>query len=159
MVQLADIRPGMTVLEPSAGRGDIADEVAALGTRVNVIEPNRVRIKCLLQKGHNLVGNDFMVHTKSYDRILMNPPFSKGQAGRHVQHAYKLLNPLGRLVSVMPTHYFDRPTHLQRTFLSWLEKKPHSIIRLEKDSFACSSHPNGIENLVLVIDKGSKSPR
>jgi methylase of polypeptide subunit release factors len=44
---------------------------------------------------------DFLQHTEKYDRIVMNPPFTADQDIDHVLHAYDLLNPGGRLVSVM----------------------------------------------------------
>ena len=35
-----------------------------------------------------------------YDRIIMNPPFSDGRDIQHVQHAYNLLRPGGRIGAI-----------------------------------------------------------
>jgi hypothetical protein len=39
---------------------------------------------------------------QTYTKIVMNPPFADGRAKLHVEHAYSLLAPGGRLVSVVP---------------------------------------------------------
>lgn len=39
--------------------------------------------------------------TSKFDRVVMNPPFSRGQDVEHVRHALSLLAPGGLLVSVM----------------------------------------------------------
>lgn len=104
LVLMAAIGPGMKVLEPSAGRGAIADAVRAAcpDCRIETIEPEKKNRAVLKEKGYRLVGSDFMkFKRKGYDRIVMNPPFSRQQDIDHVTHAYKLLAPGGRLVSVM----------------------------------------------------------
>jgi len=51
-----------------------------------------MRLRKILEvKGFNVVGNDFLEHKKSYDRIVMNPPFENFQDIDHVRHAYDLL--------------------------------------------------------------------
>jgi 16S rRNA G1207 methylase RsmC len=35
-----------------------------------------------------------------FDRILMNPPFERGDDIRHIEHARKFLKPGGRLVAI-----------------------------------------------------------
>lgn len=76
MADLADIREGQTVLEPSAGSGRLADVAKARGANVETVEMQS-RLRDLLEKkGHKLVGADFtdMKPEAKYDRILMNPP-------------------------------------------------------------------------------------
>lgn len=110
MIQRAEpIEPKMKILEPSAGHGAIADAVSnytfqaygsAAGVDVVEIEPSNRKV--LKSKGYKLVGKDFLkFKKKGYDRILMNPPFSKQQDIDHVMHAFKLLAPEGVLVAVM----------------------------------------------------------
>ncbi|HHK0428589.1 TPA: methyltransferase, partial [Pseudomonas aeruginosa] len=73
-------------------------------------------------KGYNLVGSDFMeVSGKQYDRIVMNPPFSKGRDIQHVQHAYSLLKPGGRLVAIMSEGAFFQSNKAAENFRAWLD--------------------------------------
>lgn len=104
LIQRASIEPGMKVLEPSAGRGALADLVRETcpDCEIHVVEPEKESRGFLRQKGHKLVGSDFMkFRRKGYDRVVMNPPFSKQQDIDHVRRAYGLLKPGGRLVAVM----------------------------------------------------------
>ena len=48
-----------------------------------------------------LLGQDFLTYTEeTWDRIVMNPPFSKCQDRTHILKAYELLNSGGILVAV-----------------------------------------------------------
>ena len=53
MIDIADIRPGMFVLEPSAGRGDLADHVNVSGVRLVCIEQDPKLVRALHERfGH-----------------------------------------------------------------------------------------------------------
>ena len=109
LMSVADIRPGQRVLEPSAGAGDIADAIRARGVTPDVVEIASSLRKILEAKGYNIVGYDFMEYNGGpYDRIVMNPPFENAQEIDHVLHAYQLLAPGGRIVSVMSEGPFFR---------------------------------------------------
>jgi len=104
LASMADIEPGMRVLEPSAGRGAIADAIRDFCPQcvLEVVEINPRDREVLKTKGHKIVGKDFLkFKRKGYDRVVMNPPFSRGQDVDHVKRAFGLLKPGGRLVSVM----------------------------------------------------------
>ncbi len=108
LVELARIQPGMTVLEPSAGRGAIAREIkehvsCALAC-VELDPAHTADLKPLCDLLHT--GTDFLQFelgpgAAGYDRIVMNPPFSGGQDAEHVAHAFDLLGPGGRLVAIV----------------------------------------------------------
>jgi len=97
--------PGMLCCEPSAGTGDLA---ALLPKETTLcIEIARVRAKVLDAKGYNTVNADFLSWAEQnpqaqFDRILMNPPFSKGRAKAHLCAASRLLKEDGRLVAILP---------------------------------------------------------
>lgn len=59
MINTAGIQAGMSVLEPSAGMGHIADRIRAFGVEPDVVEISSERRELLEAKGYNLVGNDF----------------------------------------------------------------------------------------------------
>ena len=89
-----------SILEPSAGKGDLAD--AAVGRLDRYYNRCRERVHCIeiepeLQaairgKGYPLVGTDFLTFwpDEKYDLILMNPPFANSEA--HLLHAWEILD-------------------------------------------------------------------
>lgn len=60
MIEAAGIEPGMSVLEPSAGMGHIAERIQAAGVDPDVVELSGDRRELLEAKGFRLVGNDFL---------------------------------------------------------------------------------------------------
>ncbi len=107
----------MQVLEPSAGEGAIIRAMRRAGfiETVVAVEIDEERARRLATMPRVAVaGADFMryVPVLAFDRILMNPPFSRGREVAHITHAHQLLAAGGRLVSVASagvTFREDRP--------------------------------------------------
>ena len=55
MLEIADIKPGDTVLEPSAGKGDILDLISEKhpDATVTAIEPHATLVEIIGAKGHD----------------------------------------------------------------------------------------------------------
>ena len=88
VVEMAGIKDGENCLEPSAGRGGIAQFMPGC----DCIELNPDNAAYLREHGFNVIHDDFMTFepTKEYDVIVMNPPFNKGQSVAHVSKAIKI---------------------------------------------------------------------
>lgn len=102
---LADVE-NRYVLEPSAGRGALADACMRAGAiAVSCFEINDEAAQFLRDKCYNVVEGDFLDYSAAegarYLRIVMNPPFTKNQDIKHVKHAIKWLAPNGILVAIM----------------------------------------------------------
>lgn len=104
LVALAEIEAHHTVLEPSAGRGAIATALQAQTTIC--VEVSALRCAILRAKGFDPIEADFLSlppSSERVDRVVMNPPFSKGRAREHVRRAADhWLRPGGRLVAILP---------------------------------------------------------
>lgn len=100
-----DAQPGMKCCEPSAGTGDLAGFLPQESTLCIELAP--VRAKVLEAKGFKTIKADFLEWASEnpavrFDRILMNPPFSKGRAKAHLIAAAGMLKDGGRLVAILP---------------------------------------------------------
>jgi len=155
MLEAAGIEPGMTVLEPSAGKGDIADVLreAHPEADLKVIEWNMDLRAILEAKGHPIIGLDFLGHEGWYDRIIMNPPFENGQDVDHVRHAYHCLRPGGRLVAIMCEGPFFRNDKAAAGFRAWLIAVGAENEKLPQGSFKNGDRPTGVAARLVVIDK------
>lgn len=164
MIEYADLQPGMSVLEPSAGKGDIADAVkeACPNCKLYLVEVNYNLIKLLENKGYFGVGfQDFMTWDLGiqFDRVLMNPPFENNQDVKHIQHAFDLLKPGGRLVAIAGEHCFFGQESACSNFRSWLEENYAQIEKLESGTFTGKEafRQTGVASRLIVLDKSPAS--
>lgn len=156
MIRLANIKEGDKVLEPSAGMGHIAELVRENGVEPDVIEYSAGRRELLEKKGFNVVGQDFLEFKDGgYDKIVMNPPFSKRQDAAHVKHAYSLLKAGGTLVSVMGEGVFFGQDKAAEDFRKWLDSVGGESEQLEQGTFNDKSLPvqTGVNTRIVVIHK------
>ena len=156
MLDYADIQEGMSVLEPSAGNGNIADAIKEQGIKPDVIEISNPLREVLSAKGYNLVGDDFMAFSgQKYDRIVMNPPFGTSTDIDHVLHAYDLLKQDGKLVAVMSESTFFRNDAKSVKFREFLDNNGSEIIDVDAGAFNDRTLLNttGVKTRIVVIDK------
>jgi phospholipid N-methyltransferase len=160
LVEEAEIQPGMSVLEPSAGKGNIADVIKekAPDADLKTIEWQGELADILRLKGHEVIGSDFLEHQGKYDRIVMNPPFEKFQDIDHVRHAYEHLNPGGRVVSIMSESPFFRSDKKAVEFREWLDSMGGTSEKLPEKSFSQKSErATGVTSRIVIIDKPSEA--
>ncbi len=161
MVEMADIQPGMRVLEPSAGNGRIADAIKAAGVDPDVVELSSSLRPILEAKGHKLVGADFtdFEPEQKYDRIVMNPPFGSGLQGldgEHVQRAYDMLAPGGRVVAIMSEGPFSRTDKKSVAFRGWLNRVGGVSEPMDEGTFESDQQglpTTGVRTRIVTIDK------
>lgn len=155
LVALAGIEPGMTVLEPSAGHGMLAEAARAAGAKVDAVELAGDLREILQAKGFGLVGSDFMATTpaQSYDAVVMNPPFSNDMDVDHVRHAYDHLKPGGRLVAIVSATAGDRQNNKNKAFREWFDGLGGSEQAMPDGAFKASLNPTDVRTKIFVIDK------
>jgi len=140
IMQIADVQPGMRCLEPSAGKGAIANSlIIATGSSelVDCIELMPENVRHLRGLGLETLEGDFLgvVAIKLYDRIVMNPPFAKQADIKHVMHALNFLKSGGLLVSIMGAGVVFRENKLAVEFRALTEERGGSIEDLPGGSF------------------------
>ncbi len=107
LVTMADIEPDQRVLEPSAGDGAIIRAIRRAVTPIAVIavELDVTHFPKLTKIANRVHPSDFLALPRvvlgTFDRVVMNPPFSNGQDVRHVCRAWEYLRPGGRLAAIV----------------------------------------------------------
>lgn len=152
LLDAADISSGESVLEPSAGLGNIAQAIkeSSPGADLTVNEYDPSRATFLKKKGFSKVENeDFLEMQGGYDKIVMNPPFSMEK--EHVRKAYEMLKPGGRLVSVMSSGPFFRSFKADKDFRDWFDSLGGEKTDLEQGAFKESG--TGVNTVMVVLDK------
>ena len=138
--------------------------VGMMGSRRVVLKPLVDGVEIDYRRGEwydrdELVGVRHRGTDSGYDRIVMNPPFSDGRDILHVQHAYTLLRPGGRLVALMGESAFTNQNKRATEFREWLESVGGTEEKLAEGTFNDPSLPvNTSANArMVVIEKEATS--
>lgn len=148
MVQLADLKDGAEVLEPSAGHGAILRALPTnRGILVDAMEIDPLKIPVLealqAERRHTLINVlelDFLetLPVPTYDCVLMNPPFTRGQDAQHIRHACGFLRPGGRLVAVASAGVLVHENRAAVDFRAFLVSHGGTVERLPEHTFRSS---------------------
>lgn len=156
VLEAAELGSGITVLEPSAGKGALAKAAAAEGCHVQCVEKYSALAAGLLDVPgiEGLVTSDFLEvlperYPDGFDRVVMNPPFSKGQDIQHVTHALRFLKPGGLLVAVMGAGVTFHQEKAAVAFRELVEQRGGRIEPLPDDAFAV--HGTNTRTVIAVI--------
>jgi tRNA G10 N-methylase Trm11 len=162
MVAIAELRQGDRVLEPSAGTGSILRAVldAKDDAGIDLDTVVAVEINPRLCESLDAAGladvvdrGDFLTTTAQdlhgpFDRIIMNPPFVRGADIKHVEHAFDLLAPGGRLVAVVS----DGPRQQER-LRPWVLGRGGTWEPLPADTF--KDQGTSVRTALLVVEARS----
>ncbi len=148
LIEMACLESGSRVLEPSAGAGSL---LRAMGNQCNkvAVEINEELIPQLIKlglSGLKIHCADFMQCNGDlglFDRVVMNPPFTKNQDVKHVSHALKFLKPGGILVAIMA----DNQT--RKGFVELIDGRDYEISLIEAGAFSESG--TNVRTLILKI--------
>ena len=151
----------LTILEPSAGRGDILDYIK--GRYDSYHRSDQPKMYCceidkdlqyqLQEKGHRIISEDFLHYYGDYyfDLILMNPPFSNGD--EHLLKAWDILIE-GDIVCLLNAETINNPFSERRQHLIKLIGKNGTIENLGQ-CFFTAERRTSVEVVLIRLHKKS----
>lgn len=160
VISEARLSLGVSVLEPSAGRGALAIPAAKITRKVQCVEIQPANVAHLRSVGYPPVMEaDFFDLTPAslgmFERVVMNPPFDSGRDVDHVTHALKFVKPGGRLVSVMSAGVEFRDDAKTIAFRALVERYGGQFRDLPPGSFKASG--TNVNTCIVTIPVGAPS--
>lgn len=166
LVDMAEIKPNHSVLEPSAGSGAIIDALIDRGVaHITAIELDHYRNEQMrkfyasMKHGAAEIVTvqhpcDFMNYEpdEPFDRVVMNPPFGKVGKGDHLDHvfhAFTMLDAHGVLVSVLPAGVKFRTDKRHKEFRDWFAEHHGVLSDLPDNAFKSSG--TSVRTCVLQV--------
>ncbi len=171
MSALVDWKNVQTILEPSAGKGDLADFACRCASskvwkshkdykrpseimkRVDCIEVDENLRHILTGKGYHVVHDDFLTFNsiKHYDLIIMNPPFSNGD--EHLLKAVSLQrNGGGQIVCLLNAETIKNPYTNRRRLLAGLMDEYGASVRFVSKGFARAERKTDVEAAIVYFN-------
>lgn len=159
IISNADLRTHNRVLEPSAGTGAIAKEILIAGCAELVcIEKDdalATKLKSHVGASTTVIGGlDFLEckpeRTGTFDRVIMNPPFSKLSDALHILYAWQFLKAGGRLVAIASAGINFREDKITRRLRNLIADHSGAIHQLPPGSFKSSG--TMVNTVMVTID-------
>lgn len=164
MLEGIDFKYINSVLEPSAGKGDLVDGFVECADRknyrgwgvsqkasVDCIEIEKELQATLKGKGYRVIHNDFLTFNspKRYDLILMNPPFSCGE--KHLLKALKMQEDGGAIVSLLNAETLKNPYSNERQDLVRKLNEYNASIEYIKEAFINAERKTDVEIALIKV--------
>ena len=148
-----------TVLEPSAGKGDLLDNLKHCRlirnhNRLNIecIEKDPTLISVLLGKGYKVVYNDFLTFQtqSSYDLLTLNPPYREGC--KHLLRALDLQRNGGQICCLLNAETIKKPYSAERKELLKKLKQYNASVKYVSNAFTHAERTTNVEVAVVWVD-------
>lgn len=156
-----------TVLEPSAGSGNIVDEIMPYANAnhwsnpkptfsVDCIEIDEQLQATLKVKGYRLVYNNFLTFNtcKKYDLIIMNPPFDNG--AKHLLKALEMQSNGGCVVCLLNAETIKNAYSNERKALKDKLSELNASIEYIENAFMTAERQTAVEVALVKVIIDSK---
>lgn len=156
MAAWIDPREGDEILEPSAGRGALVRAIQARCPQAKIVacEPLPLHRTELMELGVELWTDDFTTaEGRTFDHVIMNPPFSRRQDVRHITRALGMLRPGGRLAAIASAGVLYRDDVIGREFRALIESHGGTITKNPEGSFRAAG--TGVSTVTIKIVKAA----
>jgi len=148
---------GKTVLEPSAGKGNIIDALKQCGAKVICCEQNE-ELALIASSKARLIATDFLSvesHQISHvDYIVMNPPFSADE--HHINHAWNIAPAGCEIVALCNWQTIENDFSRGRRILKSTIETYGSATNIG-DAFGSAERKTGIEIGLIRLTKPGTS--
>lgn len=155
-----------SILEPSAGKGDIADYVkkkwkdehwrTVKEPDIDCIEIDPELRHILKGKEYHVVHNDFLTFRtyKKYDLIIMNPPFSNGAS--HLAKALEMQKNGGSVICILNAETVKNPYTNERKALVHTLEEYNADITYMQHEFSTAERKTDVEIAVIKVSISEK---
>lgn len=155
LIDMAHLRPGNRVLEPSAGQGALADLIVLNCPSVDLqlCELLDDNVVVLEKKGYIVTARDFLKTATMpfFDAVIMNPPFARAADIEHVTHAVEFLKQGGIVCAIMSAGVRFREDKKATAFRALVERMGGSISDNPEGSFLVSG--TGVRTITVALPK------
>ena len=164
MIHGLDFSMITSILEPSAGKGDIVAALKEKSNSASTYQYSKVSldIDCIeldqnlqhILKGKNyrVVYNDFLTYEtmKEYDLIIMNPPFSNGC--RHLLKAIEMQKRNGgAVICLLNAETLNNPYSKDRKDLQQKLKEYGAQVEYMQDAFLAAERKTAVEVALIKV--------
>ena len=152
--QLGEIKENDTILEPSAGIGSL---IAGLSKEnIQCVEINPILASILKNKGYKVCNKSFeeVKSSTKFDKVLMNPPFSKRLDAKHIKLAFdNYLENNGVLVAIHSAGILTAQDKDSKQFQELYNKYGEAQIKIPAGAFKESGKGTNIETIITKLRK------
>ena len=159
MARRLDVRPGLAVLDPSGGSGNLLDACRYLCPDASYETAERAPElgAILMAKGYRVLADDIYslrAEGRQWDRIIANPDFTGAEDFcQTIEAVDHLLKPGGRYVGLVCALSLHRNDDLAGAFKHWLRQYDATVVRLGRDVFRRAARTANVPVARLLIDK------
>ncbi|GLI82362.1 hypothetical protein ANABIO32_00480 [Rossellomorea marisflavi] len=161
MLSKLDFRYISSVLEPSAGRGDLVEGIEQemkltnsyrKSHDIDLIEIDQDLISVLKGKGKRVIHDNFLSFDtyKRYDVIIANFPFSEGD--KHLLKAIELQERGGQVVALLNAETLKNPYTNTRKQLVRLLDKHNAEVEFIQEGFTEADRKTNVETALVYIN-------
>ncbi len=163
MLEVIDFKEVQSVLEPSAGKGDIVDVIiekfkaAKYYNRdnnwdIDCIEIDQNLRHILTGKGYRVVHDDFLTYNsyKKYDLIVMNPPFIDGD--KHLLKALEMQKSGGQVICLLNAETIDNAYSNSRKDLLRKLEEYHADIEYVYNAFVDAERKTEVQVALIAVN-------
>jgi len=155
MLSKVDWKKAKYICEPSAGSGNIINQIRESRGRyerlnIHAIEKDENLRNMLIGAGEKVIGKDFLTYAGliQFDTIIMNPPFSNGDA--HLLKAIEILYS-GQIVCLLNAETIRNPCTNQRKDLVRKLEESGAEIKYIENAFLDAERKTAVEIALITI--------
>lgn len=153
MLKHINLFDGASILDPSAGKGDLLSGFSPHKYNIYAIEIEPELRAILKDKKIEVIGENFLAFAgkRIFDIIIMNPPFDQGP--RHLLKAWDIVQPGGQIVSLLNETSLNQNTKEKQLLAKVIEENGYTIEL--GDCFLSAERTTNVNVILVALTKPS----